>query len=69
MTAYVMEDKNTVKLLKSLENCYLSLYSDKLEVHVNETISLVLIKFVILMHDCVLYFFDLLLILCYSLHE
>lgn len=30
VTACVMKDKNTVKLLKSLENCYLSLYSGRL---------------------------------------
>lgn len=68
MTAYVIEDKDTVKLHESLENCYLSSYSHWSEVHVNETLTCAN-KFVILMHDCALYLFNLTLILCYSLHK
>lgn len=57
-------DKNTAKLLKSLENCYLSLYSDRLDVHINKTISFILIKVCYLMHDCSFYFSDLIFKVC-----
>lgn len=44
VTACVMKDKNTVKLLKSLENCYPSSYSDSWKLTQMKKISFMLIK-------------------------